>query len=103
MAQALETGVRQRSRTMGHPAACGKETEGMMEVVDGMKAPEEEIEAAGGVSLLLLLIITAGGRLHVPMAQCRVDGDLPNLKKAAAAVPAVGEVAASAHGVVQAL
>lgn len=54
MAPAQETGEKQRSRTMGPPAACGKEKEGMQEVVDGRKAPEVEIEEEAGVSLPLL-------------------------------------------------
>lgn len=104
MALALGTGERQRSRTMDPPAACGKEKEGMEEVADGRKAPEEEIEEEAGVSLLLLLIIVAGGRPHVPMAQCREAGALPNLRKAAAtAALAAEEVAVLVHGVVPAL
>lgn len=53
-ALAQGNGERQRSRTMGPPAACGKEKEEMEEVADGRKAPEEEIEEEAGVSLLLL-------------------------------------------------
>lgn len=52
MALAQGTGESQRSRTMGPPAACGKEKEGMEEVVNGKKAPEE-IEVATGVNHLL--------------------------------------------------
>lgn len=54
MAPALGNGERQRSRRMVPPAACGKEKEGMEEVVDGRKAPEEEIEEVAGLSLLPL-------------------------------------------------
>lgn len=39
---------------MDPPATCGKEKEGMEEVVDGRIAPEEEIEEEAGVSLRLL-------------------------------------------------
>lgn len=53
-APAQGTGETQRSRRMGPPAACGKVKEGMVEIVDGRKAPEEEIEEEAGVSLLLL-------------------------------------------------
>lgn len=104
MARALGTGVSPTLRTMGLPAACGKEMEEMMEAVVGMEAPEEDTEAAGGPSLLLLLsIIIPGERLNVPMDQCRVDGHLLNPRKAAAAAQAVEEVVALVHGVVRAL
>lgn len=56
MAPAQESGERQRSRTMDPPAACGKEKEEMeemVEMVDGRKVPEVEIEEEAGVSLLL--------------------------------------------------
>lgn len=54
MVPAQGTGESQRLRTMDPPAACGKVKEGMEEVVDGRKAPEEETEVVAGVSLLLL-------------------------------------------------
>lgn len=70
----------------------------MEEVVDGRKAQEEEIEEGAGVSPLLLLIVVAGGKPCVSVAQCREAGALPNPKKTAAAL-AVEEVVALVHGV----
>lgn len=54
MAPAQGSGERRRSRRTDLPAACGKEKEEMEEVVDGRKAPGEEIEEEAGISLLLL-------------------------------------------------
>lgn len=102
MARAQGSGERRRSRRMDRPAACGKEKEVMEEVVDGRRAPGEEIEEEAGVSLLLLRVIAAGGRSLVQTAQCRGAGALPSPRKAAAAAAALAaeEVAAWVHGVV---